>query len=49
MATAVPPTPAAVEADLKTAEKTISGWHINGWLAIAIALVANLVGCTLHV
>lgn len=40
---------ATTTADLKTAEKTISGWHINGWLAILIAVAANVVGALLHV
>lgn len=40
---------AKAQADVKTAEVTISGWHINGWLAIGIAVVANVVGLLFHI
>ena len=35
--------------DFTPEEKVISGWHINGWLAILLVVAANVTGVLFHI
>ena len=40
---------AKAQADVKTAEVTISSWHVNGWLLVGAVVVSNILGVLFHI
>ena len=51
--TAAPPVLTRIETDAEVAGRfvanVLSRWHVNGWLLVLAAVVANVVGIAFHI